>query len=215
MNRYLAEFVATFLMIFLGTGSMVLSDHTSGWFTHMDVSLSWGMAVGLSIFIFGRWSGAHMNPAVTISLAVLRAHPKRELMPYLILQFSAGILASTLLAFLSPDNEFLGSSLPAGSAMQSFYIEFLLTFALMGVVLLSGWFKKGAILLVPFAIGTTVFLEAYFAGPTTGASMNPARSFGPAIVSGHAEHLWVYLISTTLGAICASGLWLLWKKRKA
>jgi aquaporin Z len=85
----------------------------------------------------------------------------------------------------------------------------------MAVVLLSGWFKKGAIFLVPVAIGGTVFLEAYFAGPITGASMNPARSFAPAVVSGHTEHLWVYLIATTMGALAASGLWLIWKRAKS
>lgn len=215
MNRYVAEFSASFLMIFLGTGSMVLSDQTDGWFTHLDVSLSWGVAVGLGIFLFGRYSGAHMNPAVTVSLTLLKVHPKQQLLPFLGLQFGGGIAASLLLAFLAPEHEFLGSSLPSGSVMQSFYIEFLLTFALMAVVLMSGWFKKGAILLIPLAIGGTVFLEAYFAGPTTGASMNPARSLAPAIVSGHTEHLWMYLISTTLGAVSASGLWYLWKKGKA
>lgn len=212
MNRYVAEFSASFLMIFLGTGSMVLSDQTGGWFTHLDVSLSWGLAVGLGILLFGKYSGAHMNPAVTISLTLLKAHPKKQLLPYLGLQFAGGITASLLLAFLSPENEFLGASLPSGSAMQSFYIEYLLTFALMAVVLLSGWFKKGAIFLVPIAIGGTVCLEAYFVGPTTGASMNPARSLAPAIVSGHTEHLWLYLIATTLGALSAAGLWLLTPK---
>lgn len=213
MKRYVAEFSASFMMIFLGTGSMVLSDQSGGWFTHLDVSLSWGFAVGISIFLFGKYSGAHMNPAVTISLTFLRAHPKRRLFTYLGLQVGGGITASLLLAFLAPEHEFLGASLPSGSAMQSFYIEFFLTFALMSVVLLSGWFKKGAIFLVPIAIGGTVFLEAYFAGPITGASMNPARSFAPAIVSGHTEHLWVYLTSTTLGALSASGIWYWWKKQ--
>lgn len=215
MKRYLAEFLASFLMIFLGTGSMVLADQSGGWFTHLDVSLSWGFAVGLGIFLFSKYSGAHMNPAVTISLFFLRAHPKREMLGYLALQIAGGVAASLLLRLLAPENEFLGASLPSGSATQSFFIEFLLTFALMAVVLLSGWFKKGALFLVPAAIGGTVFLEAYFAGPITGASMNPARSFAPAIVSGHTEHLWLYLVATTLGALSASGLWLLWKRQKA
>lgn len=215
MNRYVAEFLASFIMIFLGTGSMVLGDQSDGWFTHLNVSISWGLAVALGIFLFSKYSGAHMNPAVTISLFFLRAHPKRELFGYLALQISGGIAASLLLRILAPEHEFLGASLPSGSAMQSFYIEFLLTFGLMAVILLSGWFKKGALFLVPMAIGGTVFLEAYFAGPTTGASMNPARSFAPAIISGHTEHLWVYLIATTMGAMSASGLWLIWKRSKA
>ena len=215
MNRYVAEFFASFIMIFLGTGSMVLADQSGGWFTHLDVSLSWGFAVGLGIFLFSKYSGAHMNPAVTISLFFLRVHPKRELLGYLALQISGGVAASVLLRLIAPEHEFLGASLPSGSAWESFYIEFLLTFALMAVVLLSGWFKKGALFLVPAAIGGTVFLEAYFAGPITGASMNPARSFAPAVVSGHTEHLWVYLIATTMGALAASGLWLIWKRKKA
>lgn len=223
MNRYLAEFLATFTMIFLGTGSMVLSDQTNGWFTHLDVALSWGFAVAVPIFIFGKYSGAHMNPAVTISMTFLRAHPKRKLMSYLGIQFAGGITASLLLRVVSPSNEYLGASLPSGSAMQSYYIEFLLTLGLMAVVLISSLFNKIRLkpnrrgilkILVPVAIGGTVFLEAYFAGPTTGASMNPARSFGPAIVSGHTEHLWVYLTATTFGALAASSVWYFWKQRR-
>lgn len=201
-------------MIFLGTGSMVLSDQSGGVFNHLHVSLSWGFAVGISIFLFGKYS-AHMNPAVTISMTFIKAHPKRDLLTFLGLQFAGGIVASLLLAFLAPDHDFLGASLPSGSAMQSFYIEFLLTFGLMAVVIVAGQFRKGAILFVPLAIGGTVFLEAYFAGPTTGASMNPVRSFGPAIVSGHTEHLWVYLTSTTLGAISAGGVWYFWRNQQS
>lgn len=214
MNRYVAEFLASFVMIFLGTGAMVLADQSGGWFTHLHVALSWGFAVALGILLFSRYSGAHMNPAVTISLFFLRAHPKRRLLGYLALQISGGLTASILLKFLAPEHEFLGASLPSGSAWQSFYIEFFLTFALMAVVLLSRWFKKGAFLLVPLAVGGTIFLEAYFAGPISGASMNPARSFAPAVISGHTEHLWVYLIATTLGALSAGAFWYIWKKYK-
>lgn len=213
MNRYLAEFVATFLMIFVGTGAMVLHDQSDGWFNHLDVSLSWGIAVGLSIVLFRKSSGAHMNPAVTLVLVFLLAHPRRQLIPYFALQFSGALTASFVLSLMVQKHEYLGASLPSGSAMQSFYIEFFLTFALMSVILGSSWIRKGAIFWVPFLIGTTVFLEAYFAGPTTGASMNPARSFGPAIVSGHTEHLWVYMIATTLGALCAGGMWKLARRR--
>jgi aquaporin NIP len=214
MNRFVAEFLATFLMIFIGTGAMVFSNQTNGWFNHFAVSLSWGFAVALPIFLFVKYSGSHMNPAVTLSLTLLRAHPKRDLFTYLGLQFAGGVCASFLLFLISPKDEFLGASLPSGSATQSFYIEFLLTFGLMAVVLMSGWFKRGGKWLIPIVIGTTIFLEAYFAGPITGASMNPARSFGPAIVSGHIEHLWVYLTATTLGAVVASLLWIAWKRSK-
>ena len=163
-----------------------------------------------------------MNPAVTLSLTILRAHPKRKLLSYLGVQFVGGIAASVLLALMAPENEYLGASLPSGSAAQSFYLEFLLTFALMTVILLASQFHRIKLsnhrslkFLTPIAIGGTVFLEAYFAGPITGASMNPARSLGPALVSGHTEHLWVYLIATTFGALSASGLWYFWKSRKA
>jgi aquaporin Z len=152
------------------------------------------------IFALGDVSGAHFNPAVTFSFAIAKRFPWKEVTPYLLFQAMGALSASWLLHFLFPKNIFLGASLPAGSEMQSFILEFILTFFLVLVIfnVTTGSKEKG--ITAALAIGGTVGLEAMFAGPVCGASMNPIRSLAPAIVSGHTEHLWIYLTAPFLGA---------------
>lgn len=207
MKRYLAELVATFFLVFCGTGAIVINQETGGTITNTGIAISFGIIVTVMIFAYGRVSGAHMNPAVTLSLVALKLHPKKELLPYIIVQLIGGILASLVLLLLFPTNTFLGTTLPSGTVWQSFVLEFILTFLLMLVILMTSQGRRVEQYFAPIAIGLTVLLEALFAGPICGASMNPARSFAPAIVSGHVEHLWVYLLATTLGALAASGFW--------
>lgn len=210
MKRYVAELVATYFLVFCGTGSMVIEAETHGAISHVGVAISWGLIVTIMIFAYGRISGAHMNPAVTITLVILKKHPLKELTPYVIFQIAGAFLASITLRLLFPEDEFLGSSLPAGSEMQSFILEFILTFMLMLVILLTTTGGKLERYFAPIAIGGVVLLEAMYAGPITGASMNPARSLGPAIISGHTEHLWLYMVSTVAGAL-AAGIYWLWQ----
>ena len=136
MKKYVAELIATFFLIFCGTGAMVINTETSGVISHFGVATAWGLIVMIMIFAYGRISGAHMNPAVTITLVLVKLHPKKELIPYLASQLIGAIAASSLLAFLFPKSELLGSSLPQNvDGETTFIIEFILTFLLMLVIL--------------------------------------------------------------------------------
>ncbi|MDB4091117.1 aquaporin [Crocinitomicaceae bacterium] len=207
MKKYVGELIATFFMIFCGTGAMVINTEMTGAISHFGVATAWGLIVMIMIFAYGRISGAHMNPAVTITLVMLKLHPKKELLPYLGVQAIGAFLASFTLKFLFPENELLGASMPSGSEMQSLILEFILTFLLMIVILLTSQGRRIEQYYAPIAIGMTVGLEALFAGPISNASMNPIRSIAPALVSGHTEHLWLYLVATPLGAISAGLYW--------
>ncbi|MFK7787220.1 MAG: MIP/aquaporin family protein [Crocinitomicaceae bacterium] len=211
MKRYIAEIVATFFLIFCGTGAMVINTESQGAISHFGVATAWGLIVMIMIFAYGRISGAHMNPAVTLTLVLLKLHPKKELFPYLVAQLIGAFAASFSLRLLFPENDLLGSSLPQGSEWQSFVLEFILTFMLMIVILLTSQGRRIEQYFAPVAIGMTVGLEALYAGPISNASMNPFRSLAPAIVSGHTEHLWLYLVATTLGAIAAGFYWM-WQR---
>ena len=153
------------------------------------------------IYALGPVSGAHLNPAVTIAFAVARKFPVKEILPYMISQVAGAMSASLVLHYLFPANQFLGSTLPAGEEMQSFILEVILTFFLMLVIIQVATGSKEQGMFAGLAIGSTVLLEAMFAGPICGASMNPARSLSPAVVSGHLEHLWIYMVAPVSGAI--------------
>ena len=159
------------------------------------------------IYALGPVSGAHLNPAVTIAFTAAKRFPANEIFPYVISQTAGACLASVILRLLFIDNEFLGSTIPRGSDMQSFIFEIILTFFLMLVIIQVATESKEQGMFAGLAIGSTVLLEAMFAGPICGASMNPVRSFAPAIVSGHVEHLWVYLLGPTSGSILAICTW--------
>ena len=148
-----------------------------------------------------------MNPAVTIAFCIAGRFPLKEALPYTISQLVGAILASLLLRYLFPANETLGATLPAGAASQSFILEVVLTFFLMLVIINVASGSKEQGMFAGLAIGSTVLLEAMFAGPICGASMNPARSISPAIISGHLEHLWIYIAAPILGAAMAIPTW--------
>jgi aquaporin NIP len=207
MKKYVAEIIATFFLIFCGTGAMVINTESGGAITHTGVAAAWGLIVTIMIFAYARISGAHMNPAVTLTLVLVKLHPKKELLPYLGAQLIGAFAASFTLSQLFPDDPLLGSSLPQGSEMQSFILEFILTFMLMIVILFTSQGRRIEQYFAPIAIGATVGLEALYAGPISNASMNPFRSLAPAVVSGHTESLWLYLVATTLGAVVAGFYW--------
>lgn len=197
MKKFLAELVGTFALVLVGTGAIVVDQHTNGAVTHLGISIAFGLIVTLMIYAFGKISGAHMNPAVTLAFAVNKNFRWRDVSPYVLAQIIGALLASFSLKLFFPTNELLGTTLPSGSAMQSFFLELLLTFILMLVIFISPS-KFAAI-----TIGLTVGLEAYFAGPICGASMNPVRSIGPALISGHCEFLWLYIFAPIIGAVLA------------
>ncbi len=159
------------------------------------------------IYALGNISGAHMNPAVTIAFTIAKRFPLKQVLPYIISQAAGALLASSTLKYLFPANQTLGATLPAGSEMQSFILEFILTFFLMLVIINVATGSKEQGMFAGLAIGSTVLLEAMFAGPICGASMNPIRSISPALISAHTEHLWIYVIAPTLGASAAIPVW--------
>lgn len=203
LRKMFAEFLGTFALVFAGTGAIIVNDVANGAVTHPGIAMTFGLIVMAMIYALGDLSGAHLNPAVSAAFAFDRRMSLPGLAGYIVAQCCGALFASVVLRFLFVDHEFLGSTLPAGSWEQSFVLEFILTFLLMFVILnvATGAREKG--IMAGIAIGGTVGLEAMFAGPICGASMNPARSLAPAVVSGHVEHLWVYLVATTLGAIVA------------
>lgn len=201
-QRLTAEFLGTFALVFAGTGAIVINDAT-GAVTHVGVALTFGLVVLALIYSLGDVSGAHFNPAVTIGFVVARRFRVVDAGPYILVQLAGAVAASALLRLLFPENERLGATVPRGPESQSFVLELLLTGFLMFVILNSTTGAKEKGLVVGIVVGAVIGLEALFAGPICGASMNPARSLGPAVVSGHLESLWIYLLAPTLGVLVA------------
>lgn len=202
---YLAEMSGTFGIVFVGTGSVVVNNYTDGLVTHAGISISFGVIVMAMIYLFGKASGAHFNPAVTLSLWMARKFERQQVLPYLLSQLLGAFLGSLLLRLLFPAATSLGETLPADDqVLLAFGLEFFMTFLLMLLVMLL----VKNIITIPYAggvsIGLLIFLEAFFGGPYSGASMNPARSIAPAIVSGHTSSLWVYILAPVLGALLAT-----------
>jgi aquaporin Z len=199
-RKLLAEFLGTFALVFAGTGAIVIDQVTRGGVTHAGVALTFGLVVLAMIYAFGDVSGAHLNPAVTTAFAVAQRLSWREVPGYVLAQLAGAFAASGLLRLLFPGDEKLGATLPNGSPWQSLALEVVLTFLLMLVILSVSTGAKEKGITAGIAIGAVIGLEAMFAGPICGASMNPARSLAPALVSGHLEHLWVYLLAPLAGA---------------
>jgi len=203
MKKYLAEFIGTFALVFCGTGAVTINEITNGAVTNIGIAISFGLIVMAMIYSIGDISGAHMNPAVTIGFAINKSFKWKEVIPYIISQAAGAFAASYLLKFLFPASVFLGSTLPLGESSQSFILETVLTFFLMFVILQVATGSKEQGMFAGLAIGSVVLLEAMFAGPVSGASMNPIRSLAPAIASNHLEHLWIYLTAPIAGATIA------------
>lgn len=213
MRKYLAEIIGTFALVFCGTGAIIINQETNGIITHAGIAITFGLIVSAMIYTVGDISGAHLNPAVTIAFWVAKEFPTKEILPYIFSQGIGAFIASVTLKFLFPANDTLGSTLPTGSPMQSFILEFILTFILMFVILHVAKGSKEQGMFAGIAIGGVVLLEAMFAGPICGASMNPIRSIAPAIISGHLEHLWVYIFAPISGALLSIGAWVVLKPK--
>jgi aquaporin NIP len=203
MKRCIAEFIGTFALVFAGTGAIIINDVSGGAVSHVGIGLTFGLVVLAMIYTLGDISGAHLNPAVSLGFLAARRFPVRCVIPYILSQCAGAFAASGILRFLFPNNAALGATLPAGSAMQSFVLELILTAILMFVILnvSIGAAEKG--ITAGIAVGAVIGLQAIFAGPISGASMNPARSLAPAVVSQHLSSLWIYLLAPTAGALLA------------
>src|SRR5213593_3795656 len=203
MKKLCAEMFGTFGLVFAGTGAIIINETSNGAITHVGIALTFGLIILAMIYTFGDISGAHFNPAVTIGFWAARRLPGREVAPYIVSQSIGALLASGILRLLFPQSKLLGATMPAGSEMQSFILEALLTFFLMLTILNVSTGAKEKGITAGIAVGAVIGLEAMFAGPICGASMNPARSLAPAVVSLHVEHLWLYIVAPLLGACLA------------
>jgi aquaporin NIP len=203
MKKYYAELIGTYMLVFCGTGAIIINQEMNGVITHPGIAATFGLIVAAVIYALGDVSGAHINPAVTIAFALRKVFPAKEIIPYIVSQSIGAILASLSLHLLFPLNEQLGGTSPAGSIIQTFILEILLTFFLMFVILRVSHGSREQGIMAGMAIGAVVLLEALFAGPITGASMNPARSLGPALVSGELQFLWIYIAAPIMGSSMA------------
>jgi aquaporin NIP len=197
MKKFLAEFVGTFAIVFCGTGAIIINEISGGVITHAGIAVTFGLIVMAMIYTFPY---AQFNPAVSIALAVFKMQHLFSASKHIAYQLAGALTASFLLLLLFPSSESLGATLPSGSDLQSFILEIILMFLLMFTALKCGEHHPQ---LVGVVVGSVVLLEAMFAGPISGASMNPARSIGPAVVSAHLESLWVYIAAPIIGALAA------------
>jgi aquaporin NIP len=204
MKKFFAEAFGTFALVFAGTGAIVINSASNGAVTHPGIALTFGLIVLAMIYTFGDVSGAHLNPAVTLGFFAAGRMPAREVLPYIVAQVLGAFAASGVLRALFPADKTLGATLPAGSPAQSLILEFILTALLMIVILYVSTGSKEKGITAGIAVGSVIALEAMFAGPICGASMNPARSLAPAVVSGETRHLWIYLLAPTFGALSAT-----------
>jgi aquaporin Z len=206
MKKYLAESIGTFALVFCGTGSMIVNDLTQGSVTHVGIAITFGAIVMAMIYAFGNISQAHINPAVSIAFSITDRFDRKDLLGYITFQLLGALLASGLLKILFTDHPTLGATIPIGSWQQSFLLEIILTYLLMIVILFVSQ-TESMEQFTGIAVGATVMLESMFAGPICGASMNPARSIAPAIISGNLSHLWIYISAPIIGGILASISW--------
>lgn len=206
-KKYAAEVFGTFALVFAGTGAVVIDDVSHGAVTHVGVAITFGLVVMSLIYALGDVSGAHFNPAVTIGFWLAKRLPGRCVPIYIACQAAGGILASLLLWATFGNRAYLGATIPAGPEFQSFVLEVVLTAFLMFVILNVSTGPKEVGVMAGIAVGGVIGLEAMFAGPICGASMNPIRSLAPAVVSGHLASLWVYLTAPVIGAAIAVPCW--------
>ena len=204
MKRYFLELFGTFALVFCGAGAIVMNDVSGGAVTHVGIALTFGLIVMAMIYSIGAQSGAHINPAVTIAFWASGTFDKKDVFPYVAAQITGAVLASAVLFCLFPEQATQGATLPLNSYSQAFVIEVLLSFILMFVIVNVSEGSKETGKMAGIAIGGVVALEALFAGPITGASMNPARSIGPALFSGELQYLSLYIPAPIVGMLLAT-----------
>ena len=202
-RRLCAEAFGTFCLVFAGTGAVIVNEVTGGGVTHVGVALTFGLVVMALVYALGKSSGCHINPAVTLGLCAAGRFNQTLVMPNIGSQSAGAFLASGMLRVLLPESRALGATIPAGSDFQSLVLEFVLTLILMVVILgiASGPSEERP--LAGIAIGGVIGFEALFAGPISGASMNPARSLAPAVVAMQLDQVWIYVVAPVAGALAS------------
>lgn len=203
ISRFIAELLGTYALVFFGTGAIVIDSLYGGIITHLGISIAFGFIVMAMIYAFGDISGAHINPAVTIGFWISGRFKAKNVIPYIAFQFIGAVLASLSLYILFPEAETMGGTLPTGDVWQSFLMEVIITFFLMLVIIHVSSGSKEVGMIAGLAIGVMVLIAAMIGGPVSGASMNPARTLGPAIISGQFTHIWIYFTAPVIGSILA------------
>jgi aquaporin Z len=198
----IAEFIGTFFLVFAGTGAIVVDSLTHA-VTHVGVSLVFGLVITVLIYALGHISGAHFNPAVTTGFWALGEFPGRRVPWYVAAQLFGAVAASSLVLALFGQSGSLGVTMPQSAAATALVLEALMTFLLVIVIFGSAVHGKAVKSFAGIAIGGTIALDALFGGPVSGASMNPARSLGPAIISGLWSDQWIYVVGPLAGALLA------------
>jgi aquaporin NIP len=194
-----AEWIGTFALVFAGAGAIVVDAKTHA-LGHVGVAIVFGLVIMAMIYAVGHVSGAHFNPSVSFAFALTRHFPWRRAGAYWLAQVAGAVAAAALLRASLGDHAHVGATLPSGSQGQAFVWELILTFFLMFVIMSVATDTRAVGEAAAIAIGGTVGLDAMFGGPITGASMNPARSIGPALVSGDLHALWLYIAAPLAGA---------------
>jgi aquaporin NIP len=207
VKSYLAEFIGTFALVFFAAGAGIINELTHGLVGLQGAATVSGLIVMAIIYSFGNVSGAHINPAVTIGFSVAGLFDKKLILPYIGSQLAGSLAGGITLKLLFPASLYFGATLHSGSSTQAFILEIILTFLLMLVILQTSQGIKEIQQLAGIVIGGMVLLEIIFAGPISGGSMNPARSFGPAIASGNLNSLWVYFLAPVIGACLGTMVW--------
>jgi MIP family channel proteins len=205
VRRMTAEFLGTYALVFAGTGAIVIDEISGGAISPMGIGIVFGLTVMAMIYAVGHISGAHINPAVTFGFALVRHFPWRDVPWYWTAQLAGAVAASLSLRAMFGLVADMGATLPAGSAVQSLGLEVVVSFFLMLVIMAVATDMRAVGQAAAIAIGATVGLEAIFAGPISGASMNPARSLAPAIVAGNFTDHWVYWVGPLVGMGMAAG----------
>ena len=205
-RRLTAELVGTFALVFAGCGAVMVEAKT-GALGHVGVALTFGLVIMAMIYAVGHISGAHLNPAVSLAFALNRHFPWTKLLGYWAAQLAGALVAAALLRASLGNIAHVGATLPSGSERQSFLWELVLTFFLMFVIMAVATDTRAVGEAAAIAIGGTVGLDAMFGGPISGASMNPARSIGPAFVSGDLHALWLYITAPLVGAALGAAIY--------
>jgi aquaporin NIP len=213
-RRLLAEAAGTFALVFAGCGAIMVNANT-GALGHVGVAITFGLVIMAMIYAFGHVSGAHFNPAVTVSFALTRHFPWPRTVAYIAVQVAGALAAAALLRASLGDVASVGATIPSGSDAQAFLWETVLTAFLMVVIMAVATDTRAVGEAAAIAIGGTVGLDAMFGGPVTGASMNPARSLGPGIVSGDLQSIWVYIAAPLVGAALGATLYQVVRGRPA
>ena len=196
-----AELIGAFALVFAGCGAIVTEATDPGSLGTVGIALVFGLIIMVMVYATGHLSGAHLNPAVTLAFVATRHFPRAEAAAYVAAQVAGAVLAAALLAVVWPSHPAeLGTTLPSVGVGSAFVYEAILTAFLMFVIMAVATDTRAVGAAAAIAIGGTVGLDALFGGPITGASMNPARSLGPALVSGELHDLWLYLVAPPLGA---------------